>query len=134
MKKWQKGLLVGLGAITVYSMIQRNRKAAPVYYVDWLPSNFNGLSLPPFGIFILKKHQDNEDLHLHELVHWNQYKRYGLFRFLLKFAYHQVIDGYDRNPLEIEARFNESEFCKLNYTHCVRNGQAKTIYNPNFRK
>lgn len=134
MKTWQKGALIGLGALTVFSIIQRNRKAAPVYYVNWLPFNFNGLSLPPFGIFIRKEQQHNEALKLHELVHWKQYKRYGLFLFLLKFVYHQAKDGYDKNPLEIEARFNESDFCKANYTHCVRNGLAKTVSNPDFRK
>ena len=35
---------------------------------------------------------------------------------------------------EIEARENESEYCKLNYTECVRTGESVTAYNPNFRK
>lgn len=41
--------------------------------------------------------------------------------------------GYDKMPMEIEARKNESDYCKNNYTECVRNGTAKTVYNPNFR-
>ena len=44
-----------------------------------------------------------------------------------------AIHGYDANPYEIEARYRESDFCKSNYTFCVRNGLAKTVHNPNFR-
>lgn len=41
--------------------------------------------------------------------------------------------GYDKMPLEIQARTNESEYCKKNYTECVRKGIAKTINDPYFR-
>ena len=41
--------------------------------------------------------------------------------------------GYDKMPMEKEARKNETEYCKENYTGCVRTGQAQTVFNPNFR-
>ena len=41
--------------------------------------------------------------------------------------------GYDKMPMEMEARANESDYCKENYTECVRNGKSNTVNNPNFR-
>ena len=128
----KKALFI-LAGITVISMIQRRNDNPKVFYVDWLPFGFNGLTLPPFGIFIRKELKGQEDLRLHELVHWKQFQRQGLARFLIGYSLSSVAYGYDENPYEIEARFNESDFCKSNYTYCIRNGLAKTIHNPNFR-
>lgn len=70
---------------------------------------------------------------LHELVHWKQFQREGLIKFLINYNSAHKKHGYDGNPYEIEARFEESDFCKSNYTYCVRNGLAKTAKNIHFR-
>ena len=51
-----------------------------------------------------------------------------------KYIIQNLSKGYDKNPYEIEARSVEDEYCKLNYTECVRSGKSNTAYNPNFRK
>ena len=90
------------------------------------------MTLPPFGILIKKEHRTNTALIDHELVHWKQFQRMGLLPFISTYVREQL-KGYDQNALEIEARYAESEYCKTNYTQCVRNGSATTIHNPNFR-
>ncbi|MGG8495969.1 hypothetical protein ACQY1Q_06110 [Tenacibaculum sp. TC6] len=129
-----KYLLLSFIGFSLYCLDKRLKKQVKVYYVDSMPFGFNGLAIPPFGIFIDKKHKGNKNLLLHEIVHWKQFQENGLLLFLIKFFFYQIKYGYDKNPMEIEARFNESDFCKCNYTFCVKNGIAKTVSNPNFRK
>lgn len=105
---------------------------ARVYYVNKLPFNYNGLATP-FGIFITKKNKGNKILLEHELIHYKQQQKGGLF-FYLNYLKEQIVNGYDKNKYEIEARIKETNYCKTNYTECMRTGQSKTAYNPNFRK
>ena len=123
----------GIVGLTILTFIQRRNSNPHIFYVNKLPFGFNGFILPPFGIFIKKEFKDSEDLRLHELVHWNQFQRDGLLPFLFNYIKFQNAYGYDGNPYELEARYTESDFCKSNYSYCVRNGLAKTVYNPNFR-
>ncbi len=109
------------------------RSAPPIHYVDFVPAGFNALTIPPVGIFIHSKHRGNAELLQHELIHWQQYQREGLLPFWFNYAGGHIIHGYDANPYEIEARANESDFCKRNYSQCVRCGLAKTVYDPGFR-
>lgn len=87
----------------------------------------------PFGIFINKRYKNSQALLNHELIHYRHMKNKGLF-FFVDYIKENMKMGYDKNKYEIEARIDESDFCKLNYTHCVRSGLAKTAYNKNFRK
>jgi hypothetical protein len=103
-----------------------------VYYVDWLPFNYNGLATP-FGILITKKNRGSQVLLRHEIHHYRQQQRGGLF-FFIDYVMENITKGYDRNKYEVSARKEESDFCKTNYTHCVRNGLAKTAHNKHFRK
>lgn len=45
----------------------------------------------------------------HELVHIEQYKRYGTIKFLLLYSWYSFKHGYHNNPFEIEARQKEKE-------------------------
>jgi len=45
----------------------------------------------------------------HELVHIEQYKKYGLLKFLTLYLWYSVKYGYYNNPLEVEAREKEKE-------------------------
>lgn len=51
----------------------------------------------------------NENWVKHELKHVEQYKRYGYFGFLVKYVWLSIRDGYENNPLEVEAREAEKE-------------------------
>ncbi len=118
----------------IYCQYQRKNSTPPVYYKRKLLFNYNGYNIPPFGIFIREDQRSNEGLLLHELVHWKQFQQYGLFPYLINYSKEAILHGYDKNIYEIEARFTESDYCKYNYTECVRSGLSNTVYNPNFRK
>ncbi len=45
----------------------------------------------------------------HELVHIEQYKRYGIIKFLALYIWYSTKYGYYNNPLEVEARQKEKE-------------------------
>lgn len=113
-----------------YRQIQKQPK---IFVREALPNNLNAMCFPPFGIFVTEEQKDNDNLLEHELVHWVQYQRMGLIPFYLQYVGECVFYGYDHSPMEIEARFNECEYCRLNYSECVRNGMAATVFNPNFR-
>lgn len=108
-------------------------KPAKLYVVDWLPYGYNAMTVPPVGVFVLKEHQNNLALLTHENVHWSQYQRMGVLKFYYQYAHEKSRHGYDRMPMEIEARVNESDHCKHHYTECVRNGTAATVSSSNFR-
>lgn len=107
-----------------------------IYYKKNLPLNFNAQSIPPFGIFISEKEKNNKRLLKHELHHWKEYNKGGAILFYLKYLYQYLIYGYDKMPIEIEARkeTKETEFCQENYTECVRTNKSLTVQNDKFRK
>lgn len=132
-EKVLKIVAAGVAAFSAYSWLQRNRMQPPIFYREKLPGNYNAQTIPPFGIFILESQKENKALLDHELIHWRQYQEKGLIPFYNSYFAQLKRYGYDLAPMEIEARANETDFCKTNYTECVRNGQAKTVFNPNFR-
>jgi|GEM_PF-1374247 len=125
--------LILLAGFVAYTFAQRGNSNPRVFYCDWMVNNYNGYIVPPIGVFISKKQRENVALLEHELVHWKQFQREGILPFLFNYAKQAVNLGYDKNPYEIEARTVENEYCKRNYTECVRKGNSNTVHNPNFR-
>ena len=71
----------------------------------WLVrTGYAGITLPPFGIYILKERIDEAVLRKHELVHWEQYERMGFVKFYATYLYYNLKYGYWHNPMEVEAR------------------------------
>lgn len=83
-------------------------------YVNWLPGKLHGMTIPPFGIFILSTKKCSQLL-LHEGVHWKQYIRYGLILYYFRYFIQMIIFGYDNSPMELEARKHESYIRFYNY-------------------
>lgn len=52
---------------------------------------------------------NDKDWLRHELVHIEQYKRYGTIKFIVFYIWYSIKYGYYNNPLEIEAREKEKE-------------------------
>lgn len=99
--------------------------------------NYNGFVIPYFGIVInksLKGHNLLPNLLEHEYIHWKQFEQLTLFQFLILYIVYSIKYGYDLNPIEIEARYQETDFVKEHYTFSVRMGLANTPKNPNFRR
>ena len=86
-----------------------------VYYLPFnIPGDLKASTIPPFGIFIESKYQNensNEPCSLikHEMVHWEQYKRMGLISFYYNYLKCYINSGRVNNWMEEEAR----EPCKL---------------------
>jgi len=114
-------------------MEQRKNFNPKIFLRNNLVNNYNGYIIPPFGVFIKESEKDNQALIEHEMTHWKQFQREGIIPFLINYSMEAFKNGYDKNKYEIEARTLEDDYCKENYTECVRNGTAKTVYNPNFR-
>lgn len=95
--------------------IQVKMKPPKIFYVPWVWPPYRGITLPPFGIFIKKEFKGNQKLLNHDLVHWQQYQKMGLFKFYFKYLKQFLIHGYDKMPLEIEARYEEDKYTKEHY-------------------
>lgn len=71
----------------------------------WLKlTGFAGITLPPFGIYILAERLTDSDLIRHERVHWAQYQRMGAIKFYLTYLWQMLRYGYWNSPMEREAR------------------------------
>jgi hypothetical protein len=73
------------------------------------------MTLPPFGIFIRKEFEGDEQILVHDLIHWNQYQRMGLFMYYFRYLAQMILIGYDTMPMEMEARQYDDEYTKWNY-------------------
>lgn len=130
-------ILTGIGIFSIlaimYNAHQRRRREIPIFFQQSLSKNYNARTIPPFGIYVKESEKNNEALIEHEKTHWKQYQKKGLVKFYMDYARELKQYGYDKMPMEKEARKNESDYCQKNYTECVRTGQAQTVYNPHFR-
>jgi hypothetical protein len=131
-------ILIGGGSLALlcfigFNEVQKASCKIPIKIRDRLPGNYNAMTIPPFGIYILKSEVGNRELIRHELIHWYQYKKMGLLAYYGRYFSEMKCYGYDGMPMEVEARACECEHCKTNYTDCVRKGIARTVFNPMFR-
>lgn len=56
------------------------------------------------GVYILPEFWHHKGLRDHEAVHVKQIETLGAWTFLFKYLAYQLYYGYEKNPLEIEAR------------------------------
>ena len=126
------GTTAVVGFLALFNSVQKKNNNPKIFVKKKLSGNYNARTIPPFGIWITEAQKNNQELIKHELIHWKQYQQKGLLKFYLDYKKQLDQYGYDNMPMEIEARANENDFCKTNYTYCVRNGLAKTVFNPKF--
>jgi len=76
------------------------------HIVRWFlrTSGYGGITLPPFGIYILAERINEPRLRAHESMHWQQYQRMGAVKFYAVYLWYNIKYGYLNNPMEIEAR------------------------------
>ena len=131
-----KGILIGgsvLLVFAIYCKMQRKNDSPKIFYPKKPLGGYNGYIVPPFGVVIKESEKENAALLEHEMVHWRQFQNEGLLRFGYNYLKEAKKVGYDGNKYEKEARTVENDYCKNNYTECVRSGWSKTVYNPEFR-
>jgi len=92
-----------------------------IYYVHWVLSPYRAMTIPPFGIFIRRQYRGNKRIINHDMIHWKQYQRMGLFRFYFQYFKEFLTCGYNKMPMEIEARYEESEDTKKHYSEKYHN-------------
>ena len=90
-------------------------KPAP-HLIRWFLKTFGygGITLPPFGIYILAERLDEEELVRHENVHWSQYERMGALKFYALYLWYNLRYGYHNNPMERHARGEINDFVQMN--------------------
>jgi hypothetical protein len=64
----------------------------------------DAVTLPPFGIYCRASVLGDMQLAAHEQVHWEQYQKMGFWRYYLTYLWYQIRYGYDKNPMEVEAK------------------------------
>ena len=91
-------------------MIVQNKISGLVIKIaDRFTPNVIAVTIWPF-IFILPGLCGcNKKLIAHEKKHLEQWKRYWIIGFPFIYIWHHYKKGYDKNPLEIEARKAEEE-------------------------
>lgn len=67
-------------------------------------TGYEGITLPPFGIYILASHLNDQKLIKHEMCHWEQAHRIGILKWYTLYLYYNLRYGYWNNPFEVEAR------------------------------
>jgi hypothetical protein len=122
--------------IIIWDIVTSKLNSRPaIIPVRKLPYNYNSMTIPPFGILVQVEDLHNKRLIKHELEHWKQYMQLGFIMFYRFYFFQLLLYGYDKMPLEVNARIaaGEDTYCLHNYTYCVKNGYAKTISDPEFR-
>ena len=85
-------------------------KTAPAIIQWWLRVNgYRAITLPPFGIYCMPNSINDSHLARHESAHWDQYQRYGLLGFYCRYLWYMLRYGYEKHPMEIEARQKEGQ-------------------------
>ena len=69
---------------------------------------FHGITLPPWGVFILAERMGDERLVRHEMEHWRQAQQYGVIGFYARYLWYSLRHGYRNNPMEVQARKAET--------------------------
>lgn len=89
-------------------MIQPFVKEAPMWARFILQRAGQGALVVGNSIYVLSErmyeYRLRPEWQRHELKHVEQYQRYGIPGFLVRYFYYQLRYGYHLNPLEIEAR------------------------------
>lgn len=84
-----------------YSILKKDK----VYYIPFdIPGKQMAATVPPFGIFIESKYRKDDEMLRHELVHWSQYRRMGLYGFYSTYFSEYKKYGRFNGPMEVEAR------------------------------
>lgn len=71
-------------------------------------TGYDGITLPPWGVFIRAECLADERLCRHEMAHWAQYQRMGAVKFYAAYLWLMMLHGYQNHPMEIEARSAEN--------------------------
>ena len=84
-------------------------KTIKIMYLPFeLPGKLMAMTVPPFGIFIESKFEAEGDgcgsILSHEKVHWEQYRRMGLFGYYFEYFKLLLKEGRIYNWMEEEAK------------------------------
>jgi hypothetical protein len=82
-------------------------KTMPAILQLMLRDHIQAITLPPVGIYTRPGLEDNPRLLAHEMTHWAQYQRLGVFKFYALYLWYSARYGYYANPMEVEARTAE---------------------------
>ena len=98
-----------LRILLLFILILNITKKERVFYIPFdFPDSQMAATIPPIGIFIEKKYEDEGDgrgsILAHERVHWYQYMRMGLVKFYYCCLSEYIKHGRIHHSMEKEAR------------------------------
>jgi hypothetical protein len=81
------------------------------HIIRWIlrKTGFAGVTLAPWGIYILAEHMYSDRLIRHEQAHWQQWQRMGTVRYYATYIWQVLRHGYAAAPMELEARAAEQK-------------------------
>ncbi len=100
-------LIVGM-ILFVILLNKRSIKSGPKFITMPLPGDRKAVTMPPFGIYIEKDVENDEQVIKHEECHWKQYQDKGLFDFYKEYFRHKSNHDYNDNPMEQECFIAET--------------------------
>ena len=107
MKKMILILTTAFILFTIFCSFNHNERV--IYLPFDIPGAQMAATVPPFGIFIESRYKNEGDgrgsILAHERVHWDQYKRMGLFKFYYEYFSEYLKHGrINDHWMELEAR------------------------------
>lgn len=78
-----------------------------LWWMKW--KDFTGYTSIFGQVYVAPGWEDCQWLLRHEFVHVQQVKRYGVLGFWARNLWYNLTVGYQKNPLEVEARLAEPE-------------------------
>jgi hypothetical protein len=105
----KKHLMISLLALLIIFLLNLAKKPFIFYLPFNIPGKQMACTIPPFGIFIESKYKNENkkdpcSILKHEKIHWDQYKRMGLFSFHYNYLKCYFNSGRIYNWMENEAR------------------------------
>lgn len=93
--------------LVVYDL-SYGKQSAPTFFTSpqkFCDQGWDGITVPPVGIFMCEKTKDDANVKQHELLHWGQYHRMGTLGFYGNYIGGWIMAGfsYNRNWMEQEA-------------------------------
>lgn len=105
----RKRLVIPLVIVIIIMFLNIFKYSFVCYLPFNIPGNQMAITIPPFGIFIESKFENENkeapcSIFKHEMAHWQQYKRMGLLSFHYNYLKCYVRSGRINNWMEEEAR------------------------------
>lgn len=100
--RWLPILLIVAIVLYVVFLNKKSIKSDAKFITMPLPGDRKAVTMPPFGVYIEKNVENNEQVIKHEKCHWKQYQKKGLIDYYKDYFHLKANHDYNDNPMEQE--------------------------------